>query len=185
MSTCLNRGSTWGRGESPFDRVIAFEVYDGPTTGVAFCKGGDDAVLFRLLAWDESQVMRVFGLAPLPAQVGTRLLEALTNADHPQWPEWWLKRSPAPEAARAVDQAVSEVLDRGGQTRWVVVTEDLLGGSARLARIVEGAHRQEFERLSRRGSPDSEVSEGSFADWLRFVEDTTTPAEGGDRSLRN
>jgi hypothetical protein len=173
MSSCLDRASSFSSGVSPFDRLIAFEVYDGPTTGVAFCRGSDDPVLFRLLAWDEAQVMRVFSLAPLTVDDGVALLTTLSRVDAPRWPEWWVKGPATSEAARRMEETVSRMLSRAGPDAFVVVTKDLLGAYRGALRIAGGAQRQEFERLSNRASPDEEVTDGSFEEWLKFIDDYT------------
>ena len=59
-----------------YDRLIAFETYDGPTTGVVFLEGSTEGFVFRLLAWDERQQRRVFSLSEIDANEGRDVISA-------------------------------------------------------------------------------------------------------------
>jgi hypothetical protein len=171
---CLDRISQWDIGQSPFDRLIAFEVYDGATSGMVFCSGGAEALRFSLAAWDERQEARVFTLAPIAAEDATEVVKILTGLIAPRWPEWWLGQPRNHNARRAVDAAISRLVGRSQGERWVVLTEDLLKGPGKSVGVPHGLQRRRFESLSARDSPDAEVSKGTFAEWVGFMERATT-----------
>jgi hypothetical protein len=157
---------------SLLDRLVALGVYDGPTSGIATCSASREYFVFRLLAWDAQQSMRVFSLAPVDSEAAERALEAIAREEVPDWPEWWLRTELTPAAKQSiVSMEVSAQL-----VVAVVVTRSLLGVWHRCA-IVGPGQRDLFERLASTTSEEDEVSIGSFEEWLAF-----TGASGPDSS---
>ena len=170
MSTCLDRTTTWTSGRSPLGRLVAYDVYDGPVAGVALCRTDAASLLFRMQSWDERQRARVFSMAPVPERDVTDFLSRLAELGTPRWPEWWLPAPPDAETRQLIDSAAAQLQARAGQVEWIILTDDLLGGSGRCVHIVGPSLRSACEALSRRATPNAEVSEGSFDQWLDLIE---------------
>lgn len=168
MGFCLERILDDGA-RSPFTRLVATEIYDGPTAGLVICDITNESYVFRLQAWDDDQKRRVFSLAALDDLNATELLASLRSAEEPRWPEWWLGAPPDNEKRALVNEALTRALSAAGPVVAVLVTDDLLGTIETAARIEIMHGRLRLESLSRRGVPDAEVSQGSFADWLQFI----------------
>ena len=167
MPNCLD---SLFEGESPFDRLIAFEVYDGPIVGVVLCCSGGDAGFFRLLAWDDSQERRVFALSPLPQVQLVALVSALAETQDARWPEWWLGYLDEPTARAKVADAILEVSSEAGATTHVVVSKNLLSEIEGVTALTGDAERSQYERLSKRSEPSAEVSDAPFVEWLAFID---------------
>jgi hypothetical protein len=82
---------------------------------------------------DEDEGIRLFALAPLPADSIERMTEAFSPYMKPGWPMWvpiW--RFPTDEERQRLDSLVDEILATAGPPRLVVSTSDL-------ARQIQGA----------------------------------------------
>lgn len=173
MSSCLDQVTGSRAMASPFNRLVAFTVYDGPLSGIVICERSDEAFLFSLLAWDDQQVTRVFSLAPLDGHVLSDVLSLLTNEEQAHWPEWWLS-APSNDDSRAKQElATSRAIAEAKPVVSILVTRDMLLEIQKAVSLTDSM-REEFEHLSRRVTPDAEVSDGSFAQWLSFVEGNVT-----------
>lgn len=65
------------RRSSPFDRAIVLGWYDGPTEGLVRCGACNRVYRFEMLdSVDEDRGIRVYSLAPLPADSMDLLVEA-------------------------------------------------------------------------------------------------------------
>lgn len=65
MTTCCDALEAQEPMPSPFTRILASGYYDGPTEGIVECGKCGRTFAFRMLAWDEEQNVRAFGLAPV------------------------------------------------------------------------------------------------------------------------
>jgi hypothetical protein len=76
---------------------------------------------------DEDLGIRVYRLAPLPADSMDLLIEALHPYTTPSWPMWApLWKFPTEEDRSAVDRAVDELLARAEAPEFVMTTPGLL-----------------------------------------------------------
>jgi hypothetical protein len=132
----LHVGSSYA---SPFTKVLALGYYDGPTEGVLQCGQDGPVYKFQLLAWDEeTQDLRIFGLAPLPATAMGQLADAYARYQTPCWPVW------VPSWQAEMAQQADLVLQQAGSIEWIIATIDLLG-EILVARTVTGP---EFARIA-------------------------------------
>jgi len=106
---------------SPFQKIVAFGYYDGPTSGVLQCADCGSAYVFEMLQWDEDQDVRVFALAPLSTATFGRVVDALSVAEPPRWPVW----VPAGSVDAAVQEEVDDNLVGAGPIQFVVAAERL------------------------------------------------------------
>jgi hypothetical protein len=70
-----------------FNRMILFDWYDGPASGLVVDTRSDALYYFYLLDWDSNHRMRIFALFEVPSHVMDSLMQ-LTNAS-PKWPVWF------------------------------------------------------------------------------------------------
>jgi hypothetical protein len=115
--------------EREFSRIIALGWYDGPTEGVAQCGTCGASYRFQMVDedsdWAEGEDVRIFKLAPLPADAVDRIVSALREHEEPRWPMWvpsWRFDSPA--AAQVADGAVSAVLAQAGRPERLIASSD-------------------------------------------------------------
>jgi hypothetical protein len=73
---------------SPFERIVVFDYYDGPTSGFAKCARGSTAYRFELAAWDSYQDNRIFSLAEMDSTKFDSIVEILSRFEKPRWPVW-------------------------------------------------------------------------------------------------
>src|SRR4051812_4103582 len=73
---------------SPFSRLLALGYYDGPTDGFLLDERGGQAFHFEMLDSDEEDNLRIYRLAPVPAEAVRALIEALTRFEPPRVPSW-------------------------------------------------------------------------------------------------
>jgi hypothetical protein len=161
--SCLDAAGRSHSLKSPFDRLLAVEVYDGPTAGIVFCRDGKGALVFRLLAWDERQDLRAFALAPLAMSVAVELIALVSRLEPERWPEWWLK---APGVDSAVTHQIDEMLARSSEPEFLVITSSLLGTLEYCRGFGKGPEQEEFSMLARRDNERDEVSITPFAMWV-------------------
>jgi hypothetical protein len=70
-------------------RLLALAFYDGPTEGFVRGFGGDTTHFFRVVAWDESQDLRLYLLGQITQNIYQELLAILTRAGQPQLGDIW------------------------------------------------------------------------------------------------
>jgi hypothetical protein len=116
------------KGLSPFDRAIVLGWYDGPTEGLVRCGTCGRSHRFELLdSVDEDRGVRLYRLAPVPADTMDRLDDALARFMAPSWPMWVpLWKFPTEDDHIAVDRAVDELMARAAAPEFVIATSDLL-----------------------------------------------------------
>jgi hypothetical protein len=166
MLQCLNQLSP---GKSPFDRLVAFDVYDGPATGVVFCRESGEAGLFRLLAWDDRQRRRVFEVSPIDSSAVADLVTTLSETQVARWPEWWLAHLPTESEERKAAAAIARAVATVNSPSHIIVSEDLLGEIADAAELSSDDKREIYRRMNVRSTPDAEVTDTSFDEWVAFV----------------
>jgi hypothetical protein len=125
---CCRDLSRLSKGPSPFDRAIVLGWYDGPTEGLVRCGACGRNHRFELLdSVDEDRGVRLYSLAPVPADTMDRLVEALAPFMTPSWPMWApLWKFPTEVDRIAVDRAVDELIARADAPEFVVTTTGLL-----------------------------------------------------------
>src|SRR5207253_7766486 len=89
MSSCDNGSCCQliGYGQvvtSPFNRMIVFDYYDGPTGGLLLCDVCSTLFRFVMVDWNTSRDVRIFALARLPQSSLSKVLAFCGEA--PQWP---------------------------------------------------------------------------------------------------
>jgi len=137
-NTCCQELPDWRNQRSPFQRILSFGYYDGTTAGVAQCVGCSVAYKYDLLAWDEDQDMRIFGLAPLPSGSFSELLAASAVLGEPRWPTWvpvWQFSSETIQ--NKVESRIQAVLNKAGPLTFVVATNDISNNFVAGKRITE------------------------------------------------
>jgi hypothetical protein len=127
-SRCCRDLNRLSKGPSPFDRVIALGWYDGPTEGLVRC--GDCARVYRfdlLDSVDEDRGIRLYSLAPVPADTMDRLVDVLAPFMTPSWPMWApLWKFPTEDDRIAVERAVDELMAKAAAPEFVIETAGLL-----------------------------------------------------------
>jgi hypothetical protein len=139
VTLCCNSSYSEGSGLSPFDRTVAFEYHDGPTTGVIECRDCKQAFIFTLLAiddegkydrhsWNEGKEIRVFSLRELQSSSFEEIVSAFSRYSTPTWPVWApLYRGPHTERAlKALEGKIAHILSRTSEPKVVLATHDLL-----------------------------------------------------------
>jgi hypothetical protein len=160
MGCCTALAET-GRQTPPLARVIAIDLYDGPTAGIAECAGCQKPYSFRMEAWDDHRVLRVFTLAPLPDGSFGNALAVFSGAGQPVWPEWWPSEFASDEAREAAWRRANEILASAEAPEYVILTKDLSEIPAAVLQIDDPEKRSVLEGLLETG--------GSFEDWYTFV----------------
>ncbi len=157
--------------ENPrFERLIAFDIYDGPITGVVFERGTLEPLLFRLESWDESQKQRAFSLSPLEKRVVDAQLAELTQLLQPRWPEWWLQLTEDVESRQKVHRVIVAITESAREVASLVLADDLMSGVEKHLRLSAPDARAEFNLLRHRSEVGQEVSDAPFEAWVRFLE---------------
>jgi len=112
---------------SPFDQVLILGWYDGPEEGLIRCGKCKRVYLFKSLdIVNEDEEIRLFGLAPLPADSIDRVVLALSQYMSPKWPMWvpfW--QFPTEAERETVDSLIDGILSKAGPTTLVVTTSNL------------------------------------------------------------
>ena len=156
-------------GPSPFGRLIAFSLYDGPIAGLIECASTGEQFLFQLLAWDRKQQNRVFSLSPIDARVGTKLVASLSQLDQPVWPEWWLDANDSSDADNSMQRFIADAWRAAATPSCLVISSALLVNLISKRTIASDEEQKTFARLSKRTPLESEVTDASFEAWEQFV----------------
>jgi hypothetical protein len=127
-SRCCRDMNRPSKGPSPFDRVIALGWYDGPTEGLIRCAACGQVYRFDLLdSVDEDRGIRLYSLAPVPADTMNRLVEVLSPFMTPSWPMWApLWKFPSEADRIAVERTVDELMAKAAAPEFVIETAGLL-----------------------------------------------------------
>lgn len=163
-ATCYHKTAGLRNQKSPFQQVIAFGYYDGPTAGVAQCAACEQAYKYDLLAWDENQDVRVYSFAPLPAQSFQQIVKACSVLGEPRWPVWVPKwEIEQKETEEKVESEVEQALAGAGQVEIILAAEDLVGDILALKRLAP-ADVSRFQALASAGN------QNNLQEWLAFLE---------------
>lgn len=154
-----------------FNRLVAFEVYDGPTSGVLFDKDTDDPFYFSLQAWDENQERRVFALSRLDKAAVERAIAALSELVEPRWPEWWLQLAETADQREQIERHVESIVTSAPEAEAIVLTKNLLHGADLFRPLLGALPRSAFAKLSRRTQGVQEVADSPYNEWLHFLHD--------------
>jgi hypothetical protein len=127
-SRCCRDLSRPSKGPSPFDRVIALGWYDGPTEGPVRCGACGQVYRFDLLdSVDADREIRLYSVAPVPADTMDRLVDVLSPFMTPSWPMWApLRKFPSEDDRIAVERAVDELMSKAAAREFVIETAGLL-----------------------------------------------------------
>jgi hypothetical protein len=106
---------------SPFEKLISLGYYDGTVSGLAQCGGCEKVFHYRLVAWDESQNVRVFSLAQTKAEIFDKVVEVFSRFGRPRWP-YWYPVLPAQEA-KSISDRIDSLLASGDSPRYVIAAE--------------------------------------------------------------
>lgn len=158
----------WHQAKLSYDRLIAFETYDGPTLGIVFREGSSKGMVFRLLAWDERRKRRVFSLSPTNAVEGENLIAGLSRVEAPHFPDWWLRSA---YDTHGLSDAIQLILSPTRLVDWVVLSENLLKEISAGVSLESYRRRREFDKLSERTPSDAEVTNASFETWVAFLDE--------------
>jgi hypothetical protein len=154
-----------------FNRLVAFQVYDGPTSGVVFDKATNEPFYFSLQAWDENQERRVFALSRLDKAFVERAIAALSALVEPRWPEWWLQLADAADQREQIEWHMESIATTAPDAEAIVLTKDLLQGAELFRPLLGAIPRSEFAKLSRRTDSVQEVADAPYLEWLHFLQD--------------
>ena len=149
---------------SPVTRLIAMEVYDGPTTGL-MQSGAGTWYWFEMVAWDDQCLRRAFLVREIGNAAAEKLAAVLAQIDSPRTPEWWLKAGPLGRAA--LDVALLELNAQEAAPSFVAISSDLLR-SIEVLRPV-GTETGAVNKLNER-APGAEISRTPFEVWSAFAE---------------
>ena len=119
MNTCEHVQSA-SSDQSPFGKMLVTGFYDGPTDGFVECLRCGRAYAFRMLAWDEEQDVRVYGLAALDESLRSIRVEEL------RLPELDEPVTLVPPVGEQEQQAIERLAARPVQ--YVVAAVSLLRG---------------------------------------------------------
>jgi hypothetical protein len=88
MRSCQLYQDTGMPKKAVFSRIIAFDWYDGPLSGLAKCGCCDPVYLLSPLAMREALELRVFALFPRELDQFDALASTLSATEAPRWPTW-------------------------------------------------------------------------------------------------
>jgi hypothetical protein len=127
-SLCCQNLSRRSKGPSPFDRAIVLGWYDGPTEGLVRCGACGRNYWFEMLdSVDEDRGIRLYSLAPLPADTMDRLVEVLSPFMTPSSPLWApLWKFPTEDDRLAVERAIDELMARAAAPVLAITSAGLL-----------------------------------------------------------
>lgn len=147
---------------SPFNRLVVFQIYDGPTQGVALCDICETPYRFMMLDWNKAHIVRVFALSELPADSLGRILSYFSEA--PRWPVWLPSglRMPTSQALDRFDKEIQPILDMASPASFVSAwSRDLRAGLA--AKRIERSHLGEVQDWFSVANPND------IYDWFAFL----------------
>jgi hypothetical protein len=162
-TVCCQKISGLQNQKSPFQKIIAFGYYDGPTAGAAQCAECLESYKYDLLAWDENQDIRVYSFAPLPSQSFQQIVKECSVLGEPRWPIWcptW--EFDLKETEERVEAEIKRILSRAGQVEFVLASENLAGDILSLKRLTD-KDQSKFQNFA------SAKDQNNIQDWLAFL----------------
>lgn len=142
-------------------RLIVFDWYDGPLSGLAECDDHVTSYCFQCVACDTAQDNRVYTLAPLRSGDFTEIVLQLEYYLAPKWPVWvppWT--FPSADQLSRINTIVDCVNSNAKPLEWLVLSSDLISGFDRCLRINEPI-REQVESLIASRKP--------FDFWLDYL----------------
>src|SRR6266404_64464 len=104
-------------------RMIAFDFYDGPVSGVMNDLDTNRAWRFTMIDWDDRQEVRVFAMAPLPKDAFQKIVDALSQYEPPKSPFWFpLFNYSDLEIKHAVERKIDEAIASAAGVTHIIVT---------------------------------------------------------------
>lgn len=158
---CCSRALGTCPGDSPFDRILVVEWYDGPTSGVAVCADCGAEYTFRMAAWDDAHEQRVYALSRLPNGSLTQLVDACKGAGMPRWPVWWPAIFASDQARSEAWSAANRILESSGDTQFVIASRDLTHTIDACRRLRNSSESESARSLQER--------EAAFVEWMTFL----------------
>ena len=123
---------------SPLTRIIVVEWYDGPVTGAALCGECGAELVFRMVAWDDEQTMRVYTLADLPEGHFEKLSSVFAVAGPATWPVWWPANFPSENERDRSWRGAQALLGAAAAPTCVVAAEALEATILKCSRLSSG-----------------------------------------------
>lgn len=113
IHSCCNRVPPDFAETLAFQRMIVFDWYDGPTSGILVCDNCETAYLFLMLDWDNQHEIRLFSLAPLPEGSLDEVIGFFQEA--PSWPVWFPNKLKTPtDDLRSQMTVLDRVIESAG-----------------------------------------------------------------------
>jgi hypothetical protein len=104
---------------SPFNRMVIFDWYDGPTSGILVCQACTAEYAFSMIDWDPQHEIRVFSLAGLPSGSLQEVIDFFGEA--PEWPVWFPAQLKTPtEEFRSRLGILDQILEKAGMPKFIV-----------------------------------------------------------------
>jgi hypothetical protein len=104
---------------SPFNRMVIFDWYDGPTSGILVCEACTAEYAFSMIDWDTQHEIRVFSLASLPCGSLQEVIDFFGEA--PEWPVWFPAQLKTPtEEFRSRLGILDRILEKAGMPKFMV-----------------------------------------------------------------
>jgi hypothetical protein len=149
--------------QTVFDKTVARDWYDGPTSGITKSSQLGVAFRFEIIVWGPSQEQRVFAFSPLDIGVFDRIVELLRSQKAEKWPmwlpEWPIWRSD--ESAQASE--IKELLSKMGAPQYAVASDSMFT-TLLAAREFDNSSREHLPATFD-GSPDND----DFQYWKEFL----------------
>ena len=159
---CTHRASTSPLAEPELRRMVIWDWYDGPETGLLICDKCQSEFFFYMIDWSHDRNIRVFALQHLCAGAVNELVKLVD--EEPHWPIWMPSKLKFPiESDRHwIDQLDVLVLRNPGDPLQVLAWDNLKHMPLRIAEIT-AANSQYTHKLL-----ESDYSISSY-NWLEFL----------------
>lgn len=116
---CCNDVAAKIEDPSPLNRMVIFDWYDGPTSGILVCEACTAEYAFSMIDWDSQHEIRVFSLAPLPSGSLQEVIDFFGQA--PEWPVWFPAHLKTPtEEFRSRLGTLDRILEKAGMPKFIV-----------------------------------------------------------------
>ena len=108
LGPCSHRTSNSPLAEPELRRMVIWDWYDGPETGILICDKCESNFYFSMVDWSQDQNTRIFALQ----RVNNKAIESLLVDEEPCWPIWMPQRLKFPSETDRnwIDQLDSIVL---------------------------------------------------------------------------
>jgi hypothetical protein len=168
LHDCLEPVAAGQRASSPFSKLIATEVFDGPIAGLAICRRGGTSYFFRMVAWDHERRTRIYLVSRLDESGAAAKASALIRLLPDMEGEHWLAVPQDAGLAMKIRADIASLEGMISHYDYLLVSRDMLSGVEHAVRIND-KNRSEVEDLAKRSPADAEVTDASFEEWMLFV----------------